>query len=296
MPEILHLETEEVEPSSETVIHPSIQETLPSSWLQHSGEGIKVAVIDTGYSDHANLNGAYSKTLSVMGDTGLDILGHGSHVAGIIGARGYVKNGLTGFAPGCEIISIKAVPGTWASLSNAMEMAIDEGVDIINLSCGANFPPGSYFMGLVNDAVDRGTIIVASAGNVKISGKNTLNYPAKLENIIPVAAITQNMETAPFSATGSELNDGYCMPGIQVYSTWLHQRYAKCSGTSMAAPQLTGLIARILGKHLIDQGSTPIPDKGRRRLEAVLSHLDYASRNLGDPMVFGKGYIDASKL
>lgn len=266
----------------------------PSSWLNTKGAGVKIAVIDTGNSDHDDLAGAYLRRLTTFPDDyGNDTVGHGTHVAGIIAGRNESK--MLGMAPKAKLIGIRAVPGTWKSLTIAMEMAISEKADVINFSCGTTTPPPGTFLERVKLADRLGIIMVAAVGNSRIAGQNTICYPARLEQVIPVAAIDKYLKDAPFSATGSELERGYAMFGVSVLSTWLKNQYAIVSGTSMAAPYVTSLIAHILAKHRLNQGSTPIPISGSK-LAAVRQHLDFASQSLGDPLKFGHGFIDVSKL
>lgn len=266
---------------------------VPIAWGDSRGKGIKVAVVDTGWSDHAALE--YDVKLSAVGGDGKDAMGHGTHVTGIIGAK-EIGTGSIGVAPECTLAGIKAVPGSWATLTEALRLAIDWGADIVNFSCGAGSVATVEFKDQVERAYSLGVILVASAGNTRIVGVDTIGWPARLEKVIPVAAIGESASDAPFSATGSELERGYCMPGVKVYSCWLNQQWAKCSGTSMAAPHLTGVIAILLAKHATNQGSTPIPMRGQPRLKEVVNHLDFAVQRVGDPLKFGKGYIDAAKL
>lgn len=265
---------------------------VPEKWCNSFGEDVKVAVIDTGWSDHKSLN--FSLKASAVGDSGKDKIGHGTHVAGIIAAKD-IGIGISGIAPKCQLAGIKAVPGDWFQLSNALRQARRWGAHVINFSCGTGDAPTREFLTSLDACYQSGIIVVASAGNSRIAGQNTITYPARCDNVIPVAALTGEMIDAPFSASGSELERGYSMPGVEIASTWLGNNYAKCSGTSTAAPQITGIIALILGKHFKDQGSTPI-GQGPSRVEGIIQHLDWACQSLGDPLLFGRGYIDASKL
>lgn len=277
---------------AETVDYGAQLIKAPESWLSTKGLGIRVGILDTGFPDHEDVSPAVRKRFHTTQD--IDQSGHGTHVAGIIGAR---ENGVgvVGIAPRCSIVSLKCVPGSWDEICKCLERLIRAKVDVINMSFGSGNPPSARFLDLLEICYQKGIVVVAAAGNSRVDGKNTINYPARCNRVIPVAAIGPNAADAPFSATGDELEKGFAMPGVQVYSTWTQQQYAKLSGTSMAAPHLTGVVALLLAKHWKDQGSTPISRSGPTKVDQVIEHLVWFSVNVGDPKRFGHGYIDLSK-
>lgn len=286
-------EAQTIEALSEIVDYGAILLGVPAAWASSKGAGVKIGIIDTGWPDHNDVVGAVASRYPMASPP--DSLGHGTHVAGIIGARAN-DFGIVGIAPESVLYCAGAVPGTWETIALALDQMIDWKVDVINMSFGTSQPPTDDVLRRFDHLLDNGTILVASAGNSRVEGKDTITYPALCQGVIPVAAIDKDAHAAPFSATGSQLSNGFAMPGVHIYSTWLKQAYAYLDGTSMASPHLTGLIALILSKHAIDQGETPIALTGRQRVADVVNHLIFMSKSLGDPLQFGHGFIDASKL
>jgi PKD repeat protein len=170
-------------------------------------------------------------------------------VAGIIGAR---RNGfgVVGVAPEAEIYSLRSflITGT-ASLStllDAIQWAIDHKLDILNMSWGSS-QASAAMKDAFQRAWDSGLILVAAAGN---SGreKDTVGYPAKFDTVIAVSATDVNDEIADWSSRGPSVE--LAAPGVDILSTFtfpmLYEHfYEYLSGTSMAAPQVTGLAALI---------------------------------------------------
>jgi serine protease len=172
---------------------------------------------------------------------------HGTHVFGTIGAIGGNEEGVTSMVPDsggiCYLIGrVFDDAGNGQSFSRifeAIEWAIDEGADVINMSLGGG---GKYQTGQAtfDEAYNRGILSVAAAGN---GGSTSLNYPASYEKVISVAAVDSNKERAYFSQSNAYVD--ISAAGVSVESTFLDGRYAYLSGTSMAAPHVTGSIARI---------------------------------------------------
>lgn len=283
---------------SEVIDYGSAMIGAPKAWLKSNGAGIRVGIIDTGTPTHEDLQSSMAVQHHGVKAEGLgvDTEGHGTHVAGIIGARAN-GSGVIGVAPACRLYCYKAVPGSWTDLERAFKAMVRWRVDVLNLSFGSNSQPPAVIVDLIHDLHNRGTIIVAAAGNDFQAGINSVDWPARMnEWVIPVAAIDRNNVAATFSSEGDELVEGYAMPGVEILSTWLNNGYARLSGTSMAAPFLSGVIALILSKHLSDQGDTPIPTFGNTRLKQVKDHLDFLCTSLGDPHRLGHGFINLENL
>ena len=261
---------------------------LPRAWRQSMGENVMVAVIDTGFDyAHVDLEEAFIDCGSKHLD---DSIGHGTHVSGIIAARlnGY---GVAGVAPHAFIVPYRAIPGSWMDVTNSLRDAIAKDVDIVNMSFGAPEPPPDYFYDAIEEAYQKGIVLVSAAGN---SG-DQMTYPARCDKVVPVAAVNPDWSVAPFSSHGDELERGFCAVGVNVLSTWPHDRYATLSGTSMACPQIVGLFALTIAKHRAKEGSTPIGPKGPKRVDNLIDHLIWASHHAGNSYQFGHGYIDGSK-
>ncbi|MBM7648275.1 minor extracellular protease Epr [Bacillus ectoiniformans] len=210
-----------------------------------TGKGLKVAVIDTGIANHAELQVAGGVSTVNYTSSWRDDHGHGTHVAGIIGAK---KNGsgIVGIAPDSEIYSVKVMDqkgeGTLQDILEGIDWSIANNMDIINLSLGTN----SYSQ-LMKDLSDRayakGILLVGASGNSgNASGTgNSVNYPGKFDSVIAVSAVDQYMQRGSFSSVGAEVE--YTAPGVGIISTYLNGQYAKMDGTSQAAPHVSGLLA-----------------------------------------------------
>ena len=217
---------------------------IPVAQQFTQGEGITVAVLDTGGPHHPDLNDNLLTALNATGmPTADDHQGHGTHVAGIVAAL-HNGMGVIGVAPKAKILPIKVLNDNGQSGYNEIErgirMAIAAKVDIISMSLGAPFAPPQSIHDAIIDATNAGIIILAAAGN----DAGAVNYPARFPEVIAVAAIDQNGNLAQFSSRGDQVAVG--APGVAIYSTYLNQKYALLSGTSQACPLMAGVCALIL--------------------------------------------------
>ena len=198
---------------------------------------IKVAVIDSGVWGHKEYA---SRTTAI--DIGLgydDDVGHGSHVAGIIGAA--LGNGIggAGVAPGVSILSIKAGGADGLSYSyqaKAIRAAVEYGADVINMSFGGPFP-NSTVRSAINYALANGVTLVAAMGN---DGSNAVNYPAAYDGVIGVVATDATGNRSYYSNYGDWAD--VCAPGSEIYST-VPGGFEYMDGTSMASPVVAGVCA-----------------------------------------------------
>ena len=254
--------------------------------------GITVAVIDSGVdASHPELTGrvreGWDFTKKIPGPGGLvDGYGHGTHVAGVIGARTGDGVGIAGIAPDCPILSIR-IFNDWGHSSEgvaaaAVTWAVDHGARVINASWGTILP-GEAAKQAFADAVARGVVLVAATGN---SGKNAEPaYPAAIPGVIAVAASTDLDGWPAFSSTGDHVS--VAAPGESILSTYpvaKGQGYRIMSGTSMAAPHVTGLVALMLSR---DAALSPDTIKNRLERTAIDTVLT------GRDMYSGAGRIDA---
>jgi subtilisin family serine protease len=184
----------------------------------------------------------------------VDDNGHGTHVSGTIGAEGDNGIGITGVTWAVSIMPLKTLDkegtGTVAEEIEAIEYAIANGAKIINASfSGEDYSKLEY--DAIKSAQDARILLVAAAGNNGSNNDDTPEYPASynLNNIIAVAATDHNDRLAHFSNYGA-LTVDVAAPGVDIYSTKTDNSYSLASGTSMAAPHVSGLAALIWSQNL----------------------------------------------
>jgi len=276
---------------------PAIQAT--GAWDITLGlKSVIVAVVDTGVQyDHPDLSsnmwknsdgtygcnyvnfyGTYS---SSCGNTNVkDDNGHGTHVAGIVAATINNGIGVAGISQS-SIMAVKVLDyrgsGYWSWIAYGIQWATDHGAKIINLSL-AGSSASQTLQNAVTYAYGGGVLLVAAAGN---SG-GTIQYPASYDQVIAVTAVDQNSNIASFSSRGSKAE--LTAPGVSVYSTYYGSKYTSMSGTSMAAPFVSGVAALVWSV-----------DSSLSR-DAVRSLLGSTADDLGSPgrdSYYGYGRVNA---
>lgn len=225
-----------------------------TAWKKYRGRGIKVGIIDTGI-DYTHPDLVVKECISFIDNTdGFDSGFHGTHVAGIIAGRDNGV-GIIGVAPEAEIYSAKIFDSqgktTTTALFNAFRWMIEKKVHVINMSFGALYPPDvpgvadflEEYHRRIKEMHAVGIILVAAAGNSGNPKDNLdrISYPARFPEVFAVGAISQELQRADFSSTGPDLD--FAMPGVDVYSCYPNNRWARLSGTSMASPYLAGCIS-----------------------------------------------------
>lgn len=226
--------------------------TLDSRAWGLDGAGVEIAIIDTGIDpDHPDLN--VKKGISVLDEheSWVDDNGHGTHVAGVIGAQDN-EIGTVGIAPEADIFAVKALDqegdGWESEIIAGIDWAIKENVDIINLSL-TSCQPSTAMKSTIGRAESSGIAVVAASGNgVLCSGEylNDVMYPARYESVISVGAVDEKQARALFSYGGESLD--FVAPGTKVYSSYITtdkypDGYKNMNGTSMAAPYVSGVLA-----------------------------------------------------
>ncbi|HCE98601.1 MAG: hypothetical protein A2X34_08585 [Elusimicrobia bacterium GWC2_51_8] len=253
------------------------------AWNFTEGAGIKVAVIDTGidytHPDlQANYAGGYNTIISTA--TPMDDHGHGTHVAGTIGAI-RDSNGVAGVAPMARLYAVKVLDkngsGTYSNVISGIEWAAQNKMDVINMSLGGGGAMDAMAK-VITAANLAGVTIVCAAGN----DSGPVNYPAKYPESIAVSASNSTDGIAYFSSRGKEI--AFIAPGVNVYSTYKDGKYATLSGTSMACPHVAGLAA------LAAAAGAKTPEAVRETLTKSASSLSLT------PTEEGAGMIDAAKL
>lgn len=260
-------------------------EQIHAQEVQHkgvTGEGIKIGVIDTGidylHEDLKVISGV--STVPYTSDY-MDDNGHGTHVAGVIGA---LDNdlGIVGTSPGAEIYAIKSLDQNGnGSISNVMagiDWAVDNQMDILNMSFGTS-QDSKALRKMLDEAYKKGILLIAAAGNNGFEEKGSMEYPALYKTVIAVGATDQSNRRAYFSSVGKRLE--LMAPGYEIYST-VPNGYAVMNGTSMATPYVSGAAA-LLWSH-----AKTLENKDIREL------LSNTSFDLGDKFEYGYGLIDVN--
>ena len=273
------------------------------AWGTSTGVGVNVAVIDTGIDqDHpdliANLKGGVnfvSKSPTRPADPAKwnDDNGHGTHVAGIIGA---VDNseGVVGMAHGVNLYGVKVLDrngsGYLSDVISGIDWAVANGMNVINMSLGSSSDSSA-----LHDAVDAadaaGLVVVAAAGNSG-DGDGTTNeviYPAKYSSVIAVAATASDDSTPYWSSEGAEVE--LAAPGVDIRSTWNDGAYNTISGTSMASPHAAGAAALVFSVATDINGNGSVNDEVRATLVATADDLGIAGRD----NFYGYGLTDAEE-
>lgn len=249
------------------------------------GEGIKVGILDTGIdSGHPDLDVYGGMNFISPYKSYMDDNGHGTHVAGTVAALDN-EIGVIGVGPQIELYALKALnsrgSGYLSDIIEALQWAVNNQLDVVNMSLGTD-SDSPVFREAIGKAADAGLIMVAAAGN---DGRD-VDYPAAYEKVMAVAAVDIDSEIAYFSSPGPQVD--ISAPGVAVLSTVRGGKYATYSGTSMAAPHVTGTVALIMDA----SGSDGWP---KMTYESVLNRITGTAGQLGDENDYGAGLIDASE-
>ncbi len=299
---------------------PSVWDAATTGAVDADGDGsrdVEVAVIDTGVDpSHPDLKDNVAWCISVIGGTVssdcYDGNGHGTHVAGTIAALldGY---GLVGVAPGVEIYAIKALgddgSGTFSDIIMAIDMAIkgpdgvvdrdgdglvagdpdDDAPEVISMSLGGSYAP-TELHDIIQQAYSYGIVIVAAAGN---EGAQSPAYPAAYPEVIAVGAIDSSEQVPSWSNRNPEV----AAPGVDINSTWPGGGYNVISGTSMATPHVSAVVALMQAARMA-KGLPVLPpgsfdDTGNDTVRGILHST---AKDLGSPgydSLYGYGAVQA---
>ncbi len=231
---------------------------------------VTIAIVDTGVElTHSDLAAQVVPGWDFAhGDADpSDDYGHGTHVAGIAAATTDNGVGIAGAAWGARIMPVKVLDehgiGSAANVVQGINYAVDHGARIVNLSLGGDAFEG-YQLAL-DYARNHGVLVVAAAGN---SGGAVL-YPAAYAEAMAVAATDPGDQKASFSCSGPQIS--VAAPGVDVLSTYLRGGYGYMTGTSMAAPHVSGLAALVWALH-----PSYGPDEVRATIERSADDVNYA--------------------
>ena len=253
---------------------------------------IKVGIIDTGISkDHPDLKANIKGGVNTIrpGKSWNDDNGHGSHVAGTVGALNNTT-GVVGVGPAVDLYAIKVLnaggSGYLSDVIEGIEWGVANNMKVLNMSLGTSSNIQS-FHDAITAAYNAGVVLVAAAGN---SG-GSVNFPAVYSEVIAVSATNASNTLASFSSRGPEVD--LAAPGVSVYSTYKGTGYATLSGTSMAAPHVAGAAALVLntavGIYDADGDGAWDPAEVQAKLQATATDLG----SIGFDNLFGWGLVNA---
>lgn len=228
----------------------------PYAWERgFTGRGVKVGIIDSGMKrpSHEDLPvpSLYRNAMTAASDYEdyCDNYGHGTKVAGIIGATANNGIGITGVAYDAELVPIKITEGKTLYTSDMLagfEKALDFGCSVVNLSLGYSESTSNSIsiksIGTrMQNAADKGVLIVAAAGN---DNSSVYQYPASYDCVVSVSSVGTSASN-DLPSTFSQHNDKVTIsaPGYNIYSTTRLGTYAYTSGTSFSAPMVSAAAA-----------------------------------------------------
>lgn len=266
---------------------------IPDIWKDSQGEGVKVAVLDTGIATkHTDLADAIIKHKDFTGQGIEDGNGHGTHCAGIVLGR-QNDSGIIGVAPKAELMVGKVLSNSGSGKINwvvsGMEWALSEGADIISMSLGSR-SPHKDLEAACKKVMENNCILIAAAGNAG-QGSDTIGYPGHYKDVICVGSIKRGNRRSSFSSTGPNIS--VMAPGEKVLSAYPPDKFARLSGTSMATPFIAGVSALILAKHRKRGGKTPCENQ-----KEMFEHLTKVAIDIEDPgwdQQTGWGIVDPRK-
>jgi len=287
---------------------------------RHRGRNIRIGVIDTGTNDHECLRhvknlGSFQGVYHDPAD-GFDSWGHGTHVCGIIGARPQGAHQFAGLAPGANLMTVRAMSREndqsvgessrirQTSLAEAIEfLAIEKQVDLINISLGSE-KRSDFVLARLQEAFDAGTLCICASGN---AGNVSIHFPASCSEAVAVSALGHKQanpcpehfepsESGKFGKFGyfllgsSNFGPGIdaCAPGMSVISCAASDPagFVEMTGTSMAAPVVTGLLAAVLS----EDSEYLAADRTVARAQIASDRLFSICADVGlDPQYQGKG-------
>ncbi len=223
---------------------------LPDAWKHAQGEGVTIAVLDTGCDlDHPDLANNLLPGANMVNPKKppQDGNGHGTHVVGTICAENN-DIGVVGVAPKAKVMPVKVLDdkgnGNLLNVARGVRWAADQKADFISMSLGAPVPV-QQVRKAIQYAAKKGSICFVAAGNA--GNTKEIFYPANYPETIAIGAIDENFKRANFSNTGNNLD--FMAPGVDIFSTVPDNWYATLSGTSMAQPFACAVAALLLSYH-----------------------------------------------
>ncbi|GAB4566028.1 MAG: S8 family serine peptidase [Haliangiales bacterium] len=286
---------------------------MPEAWKMADGDGVIVAVIDTGVAfddrdrfhvmpDLDGISFVHPYNFVKNNDLAHDDHGHGTHVAGTIAQATHNGVGVAGIAREVKIMPLKVLSasggGSVGAIADSIRFAADNGANVINMSLGGRFP-SNVLKKAVKYAHDQGVVVVCAAGN---DGRRKVSYPAAYPGAIAVAATQFDETTTFYSNYGKHLDiaapggntrvdqnqdgmpDGVLQNTIAIGDP-TRDDYFPYMGTSMASPHIAGVAALIVGEGVTDPAA----------VEKILTDTARKPHNESsyDPDRYGAGIVDA---
>ena len=248
-----------------------------STW----GEGVTIAVIDSGITAHEALPENITHFDFVDDGSTSALHGHGTAVASLIAGQNQITPGV---APAADLIDIRVANSNGNSssfqLAEGIFQAVDAGANILNISLGS-YSDSGFVQDAIEYAVSQGVAIVASSGN---EGFTQAAFPAAYPNVVTVGAVDSEGTLVDFSNTGAALD--ITAPGLEVFSAWTDDRYIEFTGTSASAPYVAGAIAAGISEF----GLTPT-----QSIELVIANTNEAGLP-GSDLSYGSGNLDVGRI
>ena len=269
-------------------------------WDRVTGKDVKVAIVDTGIDeDHPDLTVSGGASFVEAVGHWDDDHGHGTHCAGIAGARNNTT-GVIGVAPECSLYAVKVLSGRGSGqlswILGGMGWAQRNGMQVVSMSLGSNVntPDADCVVAYQRAAqqlIDAGCIVIAAAGNNGRESNPWVGNPARCSAFMAVAAVDRDRQLASFSSRGPETlgplqGVEISAPGVSINSTFRGGGYRELSGTSMACPHVSGAAALLKQLH-----PTWTPDRIRSRLKETAADLGVP----GNDPEHGAGLLDCHR-
>ena len=259
-----------------------------SAWDVTTGSAsVAVAILDTGVDlSHPDLQGKVVASVNFSDSSTVnDLNGHGTHLAGIVGAATNNSQGVAGLGYNTTVMNVKVMgdngTGGYSWVAQGVVWAADHGAKVINMSLGAEFG-SSTLEDAINYAWGKGVVVVAAAGN---NASSTPFYPAAYPNVIAVASTDYNDHLVSSSDYGDWVD--VAAPGASIWSTLPNDRYDSRSGTSMASPHVAGLAGLVFTQVVDSNADGRLNDEVRSCIEQNADNIGVAG--------IGSGRINAYK-